>query len=83
MRRFDRDRYRVIQWATGNQGCNVIGMIASPQRPHLELVGLTQSLHSAQSVPVTFTFQTAGPTTLNVPVQEYTAQRTTTAAPTS
>jgi hypothetical protein len=39
MRRFDRDTYRVIQWATGNQGRNVIKMIASPQRPHLELVG--------------------------------------------
>jgi hypothetical protein len=39
MRRFARDRYRVIQWATGHQGRHVIGMIAGPRRPHLELVG--------------------------------------------
>jgi hypothetical protein len=36
---FARERYRIIQWATGHQGRNAIGMIASPSRPHLELVG--------------------------------------------
>jgi len=39
MRRFTRGRYRVIQWATGHQGRHVIDMVASPRRPHLELVG--------------------------------------------
>ena len=48
MRWFDRKKYRVIQWATGNQGRNVIGMIASPQRPHLELVGCW--VHSKEKV---------------------------------
>ena len=39
MRRFARDRYRIIQWATGHQGRHVIEMIAGDGRPHLELVG--------------------------------------------
>ncbi|MGH9005312.1 MAG: hypothetical protein ACRDYV_19485, partial [Acidimicrobiia bacterium] len=37
MRHFAQDRYRVIQWATGNQGRFALRMIA--RRPHLELVG--------------------------------------------
>jgi hypothetical protein len=48
MRQFDRDAYRVIQWATGNQGQHVIGMITSPQRPHLELVGCW--VHSKEKI---------------------------------
>jgi hypothetical protein len=39
MRSFGKGTYRVIQWATGHQGRNVIELIASPTRPHLELVG--------------------------------------------
>lgn len=39
MKRFGRDTYRVIQWATGHQGRHVIDMITSPRRPHLALVG--------------------------------------------
>jgi 4-hydroxy-tetrahydrodipicolinate reductase len=36
---FAQEKYRVIQWATGHQGRNAIGMIVGPARPHLELVG--------------------------------------------
>lgn len=39
MKTFAQETYRVIQWATGHQGANAIGMIASGNRPHLELVG--------------------------------------------
>jgi copper(I)-binding protein len=51
--------------------------------PHLELSGLTQELRSGGSVPVTFTFATAGSVTLQVPVATYdpAAATSTSAAP--
>jgi copper(I)-binding protein len=52
--------------------------------PHLELTGLTQSLHSGQGVPVTFQFTSAGPLTVSVPVDTYQGGKpTSTASPTS
>lgn len=39
MRVFKKQQYKVIQWATGNQGRFQIGMIASDKKPHLKLVG--------------------------------------------
>ena len=48
MRRFGRDRYRVIQWATGTQGSLGIQMVAAETRPHLELVGCW--VHSPEKV---------------------------------
>jgi hypothetical protein len=39
MSQFRQGPYRVIQWATGNQGRFALGMLTSPRRPHLELVG--------------------------------------------
>lgn len=39
MRTFNKQNYKVIQWATGNQGRFQIGMIADENRPHLELSG--------------------------------------------
>lgn len=50
MRRFHQDTYRVVQWATGNQGRFALQMIASPQRPHLDLVGCW--VHSEDKVGV-------------------------------
>jgi 4-hydroxy-tetrahydrodipicolinate reductase len=47
---FDRETYRVIQWATGHQGRNAIAMIASPSRPHLDLVGCW--VHSPDKVGI-------------------------------
>ena len=42
---------------------------------HLELSGLHEPLRSGFSVPVTFAFRDAGPTTLEVPVRTYTDVR--------
>ncbi|MGQ0624000.1 MAG: NAD(P)H-dependent amine dehydrogenase family protein [Sporichthyaceae bacterium] len=39
MREFGREKYRVIQWATGSQGQLGIAMVTAANRPHLELVG--------------------------------------------
>jgi 2,4-diaminopentanoate dehydrogenase len=46
VRRFQRDVYRVIQWATGTQGRLAIEMVAAANRPHLDLVGCW--VHSEQ-----------------------------------
>ena len=40
--------------------------------PHLELIGLRETLRSGSSVPVTFEFRDGGLVTLNVPVGTYT-----------
>ena len=48
MRKFRKDKYRVIQWATGSQGKLAIQMAASDTRPHLEVVGCW--VHSADKV---------------------------------
>ena len=50
MRQFGQDRYRVIQWATGNQGRFALRMIAGERRPQLELVGCW--VHSDDKVGV-------------------------------
>jgi hypothetical protein len=50
MRRFTKDRYRVIQWATGNQGRFALDMLAGGRHPHLELVGCW--VHSESKVGV-------------------------------
>jgi hypothetical protein len=39
VRKFGRERYRVVQWATGKQGALSIRMVTAANRPHLELVG--------------------------------------------
>ena len=48
MRSFKKSQYKVIQWATGNQGRFQIGMVASDSKPHLKLVGCW--VHSADKV---------------------------------
>jgi copper(I)-binding protein len=40
-----------------------------PDKTHLELSGLSRALHPGVFVPVTFTFEGAGPVTVKVPVQ--------------
>jgi hypothetical protein len=50
MRAFDKDRYRVIQWATGNQGRFALDMVAGGRYPHLDLVGCW--VHSEAKVGV-------------------------------
>lgn len=39
MRAFEKDQYRVIQWATGNQGRFSLDIITGDAHPHLSLVG--------------------------------------------
>ena len=46
MKNFKKEKYKVIQWATGNQGKFALKMIA--ERPHLELVGCW--VHSEEKV---------------------------------
>jgi hypothetical protein len=45
MRSFGKERYRVVQWATGNQGRFSLDMLSGGRHPHLELVGCW--VHSA------------------------------------
>ncbi|WAJ45336.1 hypothetical protein OK015_02055 [Mycobacterium sp. Aquia_216] len=48
MRSFAREKYRVVQWATGNQGRFSLDMLTNGSHPHLDLIGCW--VHSASKV---------------------------------